>query len=122
MDDIKEGTIDDFLFEIEFSVQPNVYINIVEGPFCTGKNEDKCGSELVEEKTLFGNYKYRCERCGKVQKSKLSSWSLQKRAERIATAEIKRKRKLASSTMISGDTKLIVFLFLIKTFLKIKNL
>lgn len=89
----KEGTIDDFLFEIEFSVQPNVYINIVEGPFCTGKNEDKCGSELVEEKTLFGNYKYRCERCGKVQKSKLSSWSLQKRAERIATAEIKKEKK-----------------------------
>ena len=88
-----EYVIDDFLFEIEFSIHSDVYINNVEGPYCTGKNEDRCGAELVVRKTFFGNYRYTCELCGKSRKIKLSSWSLQKRTERIVLALLKKKKQ-----------------------------
>lgn len=87
-----ECIIDDFLFENEFSIRPELYINHVDGPFCTGRNEERCGTKLVVKKTLFGNYKYTCELCGKTRKIKLSSWSLQKRTERIILAKLKQEK------------------------------
>lgn len=88
-----EYILDDFLFENEFSVHSDVYIDSVEGPFCTGKSENECGAELVVRKTFFGNYRYTCELCGKTRKIKLSQWSLKKRTERIVLALLKQKKR-----------------------------
>lgn len=83
-----------FLFECDYSLSPNPYINNISGPLCCFDLNDPCTTELREKKTLLGKYKHECDSCGRSYTSNFSAWTLQKRAENVALSNIKRESRI----------------------------